>query len=128
MFLCPIKYFTIYCFSKKLQDNKYNIFIAEIESNNIFIFLKKIYLNTIFHTPDCGCCWQRVVLVCGVDVSPHPSATLLQGEHSGPSGPQVLHRGRQDQSAAETSSPIRRCARPRLPPFGESLTPLPSNY
>ena len=27
-------------FSKTLQDNKYNIFIAEIESNNIFIFLK----------------------------------------------------------------------------------------
>ena len=52
MFLCPIKYFTIYCFSKILQNNIYNIFIAEIESNNIFIFFfEKIYLNTIFHTP-----------------------------------------------------------------------------
>ena len=51
MFLCPIKYFTIYCFSKILQDNKYNIFIAEIDSNNIFIFFEKIYLNTKFHTP-----------------------------------------------------------------------------
>ena len=38
-------------FPKILQDNKYNIFIAEIDSNNIFIFEKKIYLNTIFHTP-----------------------------------------------------------------------------
>ena len=50
--LWPIKYFTINCFSKILQDNKYNTFIAEIESNNIFIFFEKIYLNTIFHTPD----------------------------------------------------------------------------
>ena len=49
MFLCPIKCFTIYCFSKILQDNKYNIFIAEIDSNNIFF--EKIYLNAIFHTP-----------------------------------------------------------------------------
>ena len=38
--------------NKILQDNKYNIFIAEIESNYIFIFLKK-YLNTIFHTRGC---------------------------------------------------------------------------
>ena len=49
MFLGPIKYFTIYCFSKILQDNKYNIFIAEIESNNIFIFLKNIFKYIISH-------------------------------------------------------------------------------
>ena len=48
MFLCPIKYFTIYCFSKILQNNKYNIFIAEIESNNIF-FWKNIFKYNISH-------------------------------------------------------------------------------
>ena len=51
MFLCPIKYFTIYCFSKILQDNKYNIFIAEIDSNYTYFFFEKMYLNTILHTP-----------------------------------------------------------------------------
>ena len=44
MLLCPIKHFTTYCFSKILQDNKYNIFIAEIESNKIFIFFWKKYI------------------------------------------------------------------------------------
>ena len=49
MFICPIKYFTIYCFSQILEDNKYNTFIAEIESNNIFIFLKNIFKYDISH-------------------------------------------------------------------------------
>ena len=32
-----------------LQDNKYNIFSAEIDSNNILIFLKNIFKYNISH-------------------------------------------------------------------------------
>ena len=41
--------FSAQCFSKILQDIKYHIFIAEIESNNIIFFLKNTFKYNISH-------------------------------------------------------------------------------